>query len=235
MRVERIADALSVLAVFGHHNVSTVLAAAHDATLLTWDELRARRIWAGLAEHDRASVYRLVGRAESVRTMRAHLVAELARDAAEVGLLWAPGSPGRLPCGEDAEALLTALAHLPREWRVAVLGGQRPPRSPRTPLDEAVRYAVQQAEAGLAPPPAARDWAAEWDREEDRARGDLVGERLARLPYGWQVDAVRRMALGTDALAAVSDAALTINIIRAYGVYLAWNAPHQPRRAQPAP
>ncbi|MFD4476027.1 hypothetical protein ACFWPU_07915 [Streptomyces sp. NPDC058471] len=68
-----------------------------------------------------------------------------------------------------------------------------------------------------------------------RERGNLVGERLARLPYGWQVDAVRSIALGTDALSAVSDAALTINIIRSYSLYLAWNAPHQRRGVRPMP
>ncbi|QDN54243.1 hypothetical protein [Streptomyces sp. S1D4-20] len=51
---------------------------------------------------------------------------------------------------------------------------------------------------------------------------------LASLPYGWQVDAVRRIARGTDALSVVSDAGLAINIIRLHGIYVGWNAPDRP-------
>jgi hypothetical protein len=93
------------------------------------------------------------------------------------------------------------------------------------PLDEAVDWASCHASEGPPPPPAGTDWQAEWDRKEDERRGEITSGRLAKLPYGWRVDAVRRIALGEDALTAVADAALSINVIRLYGIYQACNGP----------
>ncbi|MFD8609655.1 hypothetical protein [Streptomyces sp. NPDC059631] len=249
-RAERIDAALAVLATGDHHRAEHVAAAAHDAVLLAWDELRARLIWTVLPECDRAAVHRLVSRVDAARWKAAHTVTSLARDAAEVGLLWAPGSSGRLPHGERAEALLDALEHLPDAWQAVVLGGQREPQqverswyfdseSPTTParpsLDDAIHHAVQQARAGQDPPPAADDWSGERDCKENRARGQVVGERLAKLPYGWRVDTVRSIAQGTPAMSAVGDAQTAINVIRSYGVRLAWNAPSLPHTSRLVP
>ncbi|MEU0220591.1 hypothetical protein ABZ281_38545 [Streptomyces sp. NPDC006265] len=190
--------------------------------MLTWDELRARQIWAGLPPCDRAAMYQLLAHADSVRAIRASVASaarELAGGVAQMTRLWEPSSPGQLPHGETAADLLGALDRLPSQWRVLVLGGQREPRCPaRVPLDEAVGWALHHASAGLAPPPPVDDWKAESDRKEDERLGAITSERLAKLPYGWQVDAVRRIALGADALGTVAGVALSINVIRIYGV-----------------
>lgn len=232
-RAALIAAALDVLAGADQQEGPAVQAAAHDAALLTWDELRARRIWAALPPCDRAAMYRLLARAASVHATHTSGAGELAGDVAQMTRLWAPSSPRRLPHGDTAAHLLDALDRLPPQWQTLVLGGQRIHRYlDRMPLDEAVEWAARHASEGLAPPPAAPDWYAEWDRKEDEKRGATTRERLAKLPNGWRVDAVRRIALGADALGAVADAALSINVIRGYGIYRAWNAP-PPKRPSP--
>ncbi|MFF7644080.1 hypothetical protein [Streptomyces canus] len=221
-RAARIDAALAVLAAADQHDKSAVQSAAHDATLLTWDELRARQIWRSLPACGQAAMYRLLARADSLRATRASVAStasELAADVAKMTRLWGPSSPPRLPDGETAAALLDALDRLPLEWRTLVLGGQREHRyQARMPLEEAVAWASRHSSEGLAPPPAEDDWTAEWDRKEDERRGATTSERLATLPYGWRVDAVRRIALGEDALGTVAAAALSINVIRGYGV-----------------
>lgn len=230
-RAGRIGAALKILAACESHDQQTVYAAAHDATLLTWDELRAG-IWTILPDSDQAAVYRLLSRTDSVRTMTPHAVMSHASDVTEVTRLWSPSSPCRLAHGEMAEAHLKILEVLPAQWQALVLGGQRSPvnAARRTPLDEALRASSQQAHAGQAPPPAGRNWEVDWDRQQDRETGARMAAGLARLPRGWRVDAMRRMAAGTDAVTAVSDAVLAINILRVFGLRFAWNAPGMPRK-----
>ncbi|WP_143666580.1 hypothetical protein [Streptomyces reticuliscabiei] len=224
-RAALIDAALAVLAGADQHDRpsgSAVRSAAHDAALLTWDELRARQIWTSMLACDHAAMYRVLARADSLRATRASVAStasELAGDVTQMTRLWAPSSSRRLPHGDTAAHLLEALDRLPPEWQILVLGGQREHRHlDRIPLDEAVEWAVRHASEGLAPPPAEPDWKAEGDRKEDERRGATTRERLAKLPNGWRVDAVRRIALGTDALGAVADAVLSINAIRSYGV-----------------
>lgn len=249
LRTGRIDAALDVLVNLGWHDEPTLQAAAHDATLLTWDELRARGIWANLPECDHAAVYRLLSRCGSGQALRPATAEALARDVVEVTRLWAPSSDGRLAHGDDAEALLKDLEALSPEWQALVLGGQRQPvkplssnlfdseppaRSPRTPLAEVLRGAVQLAEAGQSPPPPSeRSWSADWDRKEDRRLGADMAGRLSKLPYGWRADTIRRIAAGATALDAVSDAGQAINLIRSAGIFVAWNA--QPRSPHPSP
>lgn len=61
-------------------------------------------------------------------------------------------------------------------------------------------------------------------RLELGARGQDVMTRLLLLPEGWQTEVVRRLASGAVPLRSVSDAGMALNIIRAFGVRLAWNA-----------
>jgi len=222
MRATRIDGALVVLAAADQHDRPTVQAAAHDATLLAWDELRARQIWKGLPACDHAAMYRLLARADSVRAPCASIAntaSDLAADVAQMTRLWEPSSPMRLPHGDNAAALLGSLDRLPSHWRALVLGGQRDDRyQVRTPLDEAVEWAAHHSSKDLAPPPAESDWRAEWDRKGDEQCGGTASKRLANLPNGWQVDTVRRIVLGEDALGAASNAALSINVIRSYGI-----------------
>lgn len=85
------------------------------------------------------------------------------------------------------------------------------------PFGTAIRDAAQQATAGHAPPePGARN-SSKWADEDARMRGAAEAPRLAQLPYGWQVDGVRRAALGREKLSAAS-AAMAINTLRAYGM-----------------
>ncbi|KUN58965.1 hypothetical protein AQJ46_41830 [Streptomyces canus] len=221
-RVARIDAALGVLAEADQHDKLAVQTAAHDATLLTWDELRARHVWTRLPACDQAAMYRLLARADSLRATRssvASTASELTVDVAQMTRLWEPSSPQRLPDGDTAAALLGTLDRLPPEWRTVVLGGQRENRyQARMPLDEAVAWAGRHSSEGLGPPPAEDDWTAEWDRKEDERQGATTSGRLANLPTGWQVDAVRRIARGGDALGTVANADLSINVIRLYGV-----------------
>ncbi len=220
-RAMRINAALAVLAAVDQHSMAAVQSAAHDATLLTWDELRARQIWKGLAACDRAAMYGLLARANSVRATAsvARTASELTDGVVEMTRLWDPSSPRRLRHGDAAAVLLDALDRLPPEWRVLVLGGQRGHRYlHRMPLDEAVERATRHVSQGLPVPPAGDDWKAKADREGDERSGAVVSERLARLPYGWQIDGVRRIALGADALDTVSAAVMCINVIRVYGI-----------------
>lgn len=233
-RVERIDAALAILATCDRHDAHTLQAAAHDAALLAWDELRARRLWVSMPDCDQAAVHRLVSRTGSVRTRDPYAVAEFAREAAEVTFLWQPSATGRLPHGESATSQLKILEGLTQEWQAVVLGGQRPPKSwsphastPRTPLAEALDDVCQQAAGGQEPPPALDSWAAAWDHKEDRVRGARAAARLAKLPYGWRVDVIRRIDSGAEASAAVSDAMMAINILRTFGLRLAWNSGHQ--------
>lgn len=221
-RAARIDAALGVLTEADQHDMPAVRSAAHDAALLTWDELRARHIWTKLPACDRAAMYRLLARADSLRVTRASVAStasKLAADVAQMTQLWEPYSPQRLPDGDTAAALLDTLDRLPPEWRTLVLGGQRERRyQARMPLDEAVAWADRHSSEGLAPPPPDDDWTAEWDRKEDKRQGATTSERLAKLPTGWQVDAVRRIALGADALGTIGHTAISINVIRLYGV-----------------
>ncbi|MFF1712212.1 hypothetical protein [Streptomyces sp. NPDC058268] len=229
-RQRRIDDALAVLAGHTHVESETVRRAGHDSVLLAWDELRARRIWDQLAVWDQAAVLRIVSRAEIPATARdwTGIVDRLVRDTEQMIRLWAGDGTGALPGGKEAATLHEALTRLPQVWQAVVLGGQRAPKfhdsTPRTPLDEAVQAAIAQAEAGCVPPPPGPRWRTDWDDVDDRHHGAARAEGLTRLPYGWQVDAVRRIADGTDALSAGAEAGLAINMLRSYGVYLAWNA-----------
>ncbi|MER5549763.1 hypothetical protein ABT072_47075 [Streptomyces sp. NPDC002589] len=227
-RVRRISAALTVLADHADHEYESVLEAGHDSVLLAWDELRARRVWERLTPWDQAAVHRIVSRAEISHTThdRAGVVNRLVQGSDQLTRLW---DAGELPGGKDAAVLCEALTRLPASWQAVVLGGQRSPKSrssaPRVPLGEAVQAAAERAGAGLEPPEPGPRWRTDWDDVDDRRRGAAVSDRLARLPYGWRVDAIRRTAYGLDALGASHEAALAINMLRSYGVYLAWNAP----------
>jgi hypothetical protein len=234
-RGTRINAALVVLAAAAEYEGVAVQQAAHDAVLLTWDELRARRIWPELPACDHAAMYRLLALSNSVLSTSASIAkptSELAAGVTEMARLWNDASSLRLPHGEHAAELLAALDRLAPEKRVLVLGSQCEPRyMPRMPFDEAVDWISRDATKALAPSSAGLDWKAESDRRHDEEHGAVVSERLSRLPLGWQIDVVRRVALGADALGAVTNAALSINVIRTFGIYLAWNAPGLGSRA----
>lgn len=221
-RAARINTALAVLAQTDQHDRAVVQSAAHDAALLTWDELRARQIWTDLPAYDQVAMYRLLARADSLRATpqsAARTARVVADNLARMTRLWDSSLPKRLPHGERAVALLDALDRLPPPWRIVVLGAQRERRyEARMPLDDAVPWAVSRSSEGQPVPTIENGWKAEWDRKEDERCGETIGQQLTKLPYGWQVDTVREVVLGADALGAVSNAACSINVISGYGV-----------------
>ncbi|WP_369228502.1 hypothetical protein AB5J52_48535 (plasmid) [Streptomyces sp. R39] len=225
-RAARIDAALAVLGGADQHDARIVQTAAHDAALLTWDELRASRIWPQLPACDHAAVYRLLAHADSVHATRASIASaarDLAGDVLQITHLWAPDAPQQLPHGDAAADLLSALARIPAGWQSWALGSQRKSRHlSRIPLNEAVEVATRHGSEGPAPR-SESGWEAQRDRKEVERLGPIIRERLRGLPHGWQVDTVRRIALGADALGAVAGAARSMNVIRRYGLYLAWN------------
>lgn len=236
-RVERVQAALALLlsAAAGHNPPGSLAEAAHDAVLLTWDELRARGIWSSLPAWDQAAVHRVVSRAGSVRDTapgRAEAAAALAAAVDDIAALWEPRPLAELPDGPAAADLHAAFRRLPAAWQGQVLGSQRAPHdgapTPRTPLADAIRSADAHAAAGEQPPEPTRWWEPGWNTPDDYRRGAELLRRLTALPLGWRVDAVRRVHTGTTALTAVSDAGMAINMLRGYGVYLGWCAPRQP-------
>jgi len=215
--------------------------AAHDAALLTWDELRARpRIVRDLPESDLAALHRLISRSASVPALDPAGVQEFVREVTEVTRLWIPGAVGRLPHGASAAFWLNILELLPPVWQAAVLSDrpeqilppeQSPQRlalvtgpGPRIVFHEVLEHARRQAAIGQDPPTPVPDREFGGYRKQDHRLGADLAGRLACLPHGWRVDAVRRITRGTPTLTAVSEPAQAINILRGYGIRLAWNA-----------
>ncbi|WP_416975811.1 hypothetical protein [Streptomyces sp. 4F14] len=215
--------------------------AAHDAALLSWDELRSRpRILDALPEGDLATVHRLIGRCATVPALDPAGVGTFVREIRQVTCLWAPGPlhGRRLSHGTAAEFWLSVLTELPSDWQAAALSGRYeqilpPPGSPERlslsrgpgglPFHDVLQYARRQAAAGHPPPSPAPDHEPGRYRDQDRVLGADLATRLAALPYGWRADAVRRIADGTTPLDVVSEAAQAINALRYYGIRFAGN------------
>jgi hypothetical protein len=71
------------------------------------------------------------------------------------------------------------------------------------------------------------------DHDEERlvkTSTELV-QRFSRLPDGWRVEVLRRIADGATPLDAIADAQQAINVVRAYGIRIAWCAEPEPPRA----
>ncbi|MEU6353602.1 hypothetical protein ABZ896_30470 [Streptomyces sp. NPDC047072] len=227
-RAGRIGEALDVLDKDALHDPESVWAAAHDAVLLTWDELRARGMWEQLRPWDQAAVYWSISQVTGLGTAgrgRAEAVRHFARDTRELAGLWASDGPAGLPGGGEAAELWELFALLPEPWQALVLGEHRavPPQS--VALGTAIRDASAHAAAGEVPPaPGTRD-RSRW--EDARERGAAEAPRLARLPYGWRVDGIRRAVLGRGALSA-SYAVMAINTLRGYGISLQNSGPDTP-------
>ncbi|MBT1190085.1 hypothetical protein HET69_40460 [Streptomyces sp. CJ_13] len=204
-----------------------------------------------MAECDQAALYRHIANAGTWLSSKPEGVTELANALTFLaGLCESP--PGSLlPGATEAAELDTRLWKLPAAWQVSVLGDQHqrmPPTSrwdgtapdepsPRRPFHAALGAAEEQAARGEQPPQVEADWPT-WslrrtDLEALTERGTRTGKRLSRLPYGWRVDAVRRIQDGTNALSAASSPAGDINVLRSYGLWFgSWNGdgPRRPRR-----
>lgn len=221
-RADRIGNALAVLDGHALHEPERVRRAAHDAALLAWDELRARRIWEQLQPWDQAAVYWAISQVTTVEACsgRADVIERLARDTRDLTRLWAGNGPASLPVGPEAAELWELFTRLPEQWQAVVLGEQRAAFSRKmAPFDTAVRTAAAHATAGHAPPEPGAGDRSKWDDEDARKQGAAEAPRLARLPYGWRVDCVRRAVLGRGELSAGS-AAMAINTLPGYGIHL---------------
>ncbi|AXI78480.1 hypothetical protein C7M71_014615 [Peterkaempfera bronchialis] len=215
------------------------------------DELKRRGLWETLPEHDQAAVnwamasgrciggvappVLTAGQAQRMSCEIPTLCAEVAHfasrcDPTRAGL-WPEASPERSRHAAEAVELLRRYSGLPLVWRAEVLRQVEPSRervhswfgpAPLLPVRVAVPFTValgdaaERAERGAEPPGPDPH-----DGQEVRAAAVNV-RRLADLPAGWQIEAVRRVAAGVRPLLAVSDAAMVINIVQAYGVRLAW-------------
>ncbi|MFI9078784.1 hypothetical protein ACIGW8_20295 [Streptomyces sioyaensis] len=228
-RIHRIGKALKVLTQHAHHEHPAVWDAAQDATLLTWDELRACRIWDRLTECDQAAVFRVVSHASVPWNgkCRAATLDRLARDATEVARLWSEPGQTALQGGAEAVRLWETLTGLPQEWQAVVVGEQR--ASSNRPFGKSVQAAAAQAAAGQAPGEPGTRGRSYWDELDDQKVGAEEAVRMARLPYGWQVDLVRRAALGLENLC-TSSAAMAINRLSSYGIHIPRHSEGSPTR-----
>ncbi|MCX4681469.1 hypothetical protein OG413_40435 [Streptomyces sp. NBC_01433] len=248
-----VAAALGVLDGWRAMSWADVAEAADRAAHLLWDDWNWSGAFESLAAHDQAAVlhalsvgYRVhseprsrlgpdfwQSRVDEFRT-------EAAYSAALVGDLQGSTSliSDRSRKAIEAVHQWQRLRALPPAWQDEVLETLSPDRryswradpAPTLPsLDEALRHAEAAASNGTLPKPSNDRWLLAGERKQD-----LVS-RLSRLPEGWQTEAVRRMADGITPLTAVSDAAQSVNIVRVFGVYIAWNAAPSSTTAKPAP
>ncbi|MGY3677400.1 hypothetical protein [Streptomyces sp. TE33382] len=249
----RLPRARTALRTLGNPDVQdrpTLQAASNTAALSIWDELTSFGRWTSMAECDQAALYRHIANAGTWLSSKPEDVTEMANAlTCLAGLCESP--PGSLLAGAtEAVGLDTRLWKLPAAWQASVLGDQHQRRtrtpswdgtspdepSPRPPFHAALAEAEEQAARGEHPPQVEADWPT-WslrrtDLEALTERGTETRKRLSRLPYGWRVDAVRRIQDGTNALSAASPAG-DINVLRSYGLWLgSWNGggPRRPRR-----
>ncbi|MGW7312245.1 hypothetical protein [Streptomyces sp. NPDC054865] len=250
-RLPRVRTALDTLKDPGGDRLARQ-AASGTAALGIWDELISSDRWTAMAECDQAALYRrLAGTGSHLSTTPEHVNEMVDGLSGLAGLCESP--PGTVLAGGIEAAELTArLWALPKDWQTAVLGGQHQPSTPlpsycrseqevsapRPALDSAIAHAEQLAARGEGPPRLDADWPS-WSRErfafEDlRKRGTESRKRLGRLPYGWQVDAVRRIRGGVEAVSAAS-VGCDMNVLRIHGLYLGSWAGHEPCRPRRSP
>ncbi len=247
-RLPRAHTALRTLEKPGRHDRPTLQAASSTAALSIWDELTSSGRWTSMAECDQAALYQLIAGTGSHLSSNPENVTELASAlTCLAGLCESP--KGSLLAGvTEAVELDARLWKLPAAWQAIVLGGQyrrntptsrwydtdpddRPSR--RASLGVALADAEERAARGGHPPEVEADWPIWSPRrtalEDLTRRGTETRKRLRNLPYGWRVDAVRRIRGGMNALHAASVGA-EMNVMRIYGPYLgSWNG-CEPRR-----
>ncbi|MFF3552916.1 hypothetical protein ACFYXL_05805 [Streptomyces tsukubensis] len=241
-------NSLDVLLTWESYPWPDVALIARRVGPLTLDALTAHGVWDQLTPHDQAAAHWTM--ADSRRIHQKWTPGEdpaaygkvLARFAAEAAYFalrcaptqadrWPETTPARTALGRSTVFLWRAYEGLSGPWqacvlrqlaapeRAPVLLGRSPEPEPERPtLNAALALAAAKSERGKEPPAG--------PRSDQRTGGsaELVS-RLARLPEGWRVEALRRIAEGDDPAHVVSDAAQGINLLRSDGILVGWNAP----------
>lgn len=240
--------ALDVLGTWHAYPWPDVALFARRVGPLVLDALTAHGVWDQLTAHDQASAHwtmadsRRIHRAwypGGAATARGQVLHRFAAEAAYFALKCAPTqverwpetSPARTVQGQSAVFLWRAYEGLAEPWQACVLRQLAPPDPPpllprrapepvppRPTLKDVLSLAAAESVRGKEPPAA--------PRVDNRAGGfsELVS-RLAHLPEGWRVEALRRVAEGDDPTQVVGDAAQALNLLRPVGILIGWNAP----------
>ncbi|GLF96510.1 hypothetical protein [Streptomyces yaizuensis] len=238
-------DVLSQWTTYPWPDVATI--AGHTGTAVR-DALTACGVWDRLPECERAAAHWCL--ADSLRLRHAWtqaveragyepLVARFRADVAHFAAKcdphgaarWPEADPERVHQGEIAVYLWGAFRRLRAEWRASVLDQVAPVEPPPVLLTGAPRPAAPLARPTLAAALALAGAKAERDQDPPPRRSGsrtydtaVVADRIGRLPTGWQVETVRRIAAGADPLIVSSEAAQAINMLRSVGVRIGWNA-----------
>ncbi|MFC9266244.1 hypothetical protein ACFTXJ_00450 [Streptomyces zhihengii] len=248
--MDRVAAALGTLDHWHTMNWADVAEAAGDAVHFLWEAWKGSAAFPALPPHDQAAIHHTLAMGRRVHCEpRSRLgpdywqshIEELRTEAHYAAALrhtshHTPALAGRAQRATQAVSLHHRLLALPPVWQHTILDQLTsrtlftchavPTQAPPT-LQEAVALAEAAASTGAHPEPApARS------PTTDVSRQTLMNA-LTRLPRGWQTETIRRIADGTAPMSAVFNASQSINLVRSFGVYIAWNAPSAPHAARP--
>ncbi|MET9110068.1 hypothetical protein [Streptomyces zhihengii] len=249
--VDRVAAALSALDRWRTMSWADVAEAAGDAVYFLWDVWKGSAAFHALPPHDQAAVHHTLAMGRRVHCeprsclgpdyWQSH-IEELRTEAHYATALRhhphnTPAVTDRAQRATQAVSLHHRLLALPPTWQHTILEQltpratfawhAAPPPAPPT-LQEAVGLAEAAASTGAHPEPT------QPRSPTPDVSGQTVMDALTRLPRGWQTETVRRIADGTAPMSAVFNASQSINLVRSFGVYLAWNAASAPHTVRPA-
>ncbi|MBM9624049.1 hypothetical protein [Streptomyces zhihengii] len=246
----RVAAALSTLDHWHTMTWTDVAEAAGDAVHFLWEAWKGSAAFHALPPHDQAAIHHTLAMGRRVNCEpRSRLgpdywqshIEELRTEAHYAAALRhhphnTPTLADRAQRATQAVSLHHRLLKLPPVWQHTILEQLTPrtpfawhavpPQAPPT-LQEAVALAEAAASTGALPEPA------QARRPTPDTSGQTLMDGLTRLPRGWQIETVRRIADGTAPMSALFNASQSINLVRSFGVYIAWNAPSAPRTARP--
>ncbi|MFJ9468305.1 hypothetical protein [Streptomyces caniferus] len=243
--LDELRSALDALDQCGHLPWSDVARIAGKVAPLAWDELKARDLWGALPEHDQAAMHRALTIGHCISSHGAFGtdplrywgsdLDDLRTEVAYFATWCKPSEPDRWPEALDrsqraAEALrlYTEFRELPAQWQRTVLSRLEPephyewentPAPTLPTLGDACAEATERVARGESP-----NYPAPRPSYGARICPHELYDRFEALPPGWQIEAFRHMATGVTPLRAASDMGIAINIVRVFGVRLAWNA-----------
>ncbi|MGX2995458.1 hypothetical protein JNUCC64_14360 [Streptomyces sp. JNUCC 64] len=234
-RLDELRSALDVLEKWpGAAHWPDVQTLAGRAAPLVWEELKTRWLWDQLPSAERAAVYWALATGHAVRTGWAPevtdwrpVVAGLVRECAFFAFCceprnaarW-PEAEGRLKEGEQAAQGLAWYLSLRPAWRAEVFRLlETGHRADPAPAPDAVPPSLWGT-PGLVQQ---RSGTGDGPRSvpvRERAESTDTTVRFAALPEGWQVETMRRIALGHTPHQAVTNAAQAIAALPHFGIAL---------------